>query len=122
MALRVPMGAPRLLVIAMFALVVASQGADSAQSQPPAVARADSSRQQASSSLSAETIHQKTDPDSVRPARHTHAREEDSFPPELAQAEELIQKNDYSAAEPLLRKAVESDPKNYVAWFDLGFV
>ena len=43
-------------------------------------------------------------------------------PPELTKAEELIQKQDYAAAEPLLHKVVKSDPANYVAWFDLGFV
>ena len=47
---------------------------------------------------------------------------EDSPPPELAQAEDLIQKQDLAGAEPLLHKVVESDPANYVAWFDLGFV
>ena len=43
-------------------------------------------------------------------------------PPELAKADALIQKQDYAAAELLLRKALESDPGNYIAWFDLGFV
>jgi len=43
-------------------------------------------------------------------------------PTELTQAETAIQKKDFAAAEPLLRKAVEQDPKSYVAWFDLGFV
>jgi len=33
----------------------------------------------------------------------------------------LIQKRDYAAAEPLLRKVVGDDPANYEAWFDLGF-
>jgi tetratricopeptide (TPR) repeat protein len=42
--------------------------------------------------------------------------------PDLARAEDLIQKHDYAAAEHVLSKVVESDPKNYVAWFDLGFV
>ena len=41
--------------------------------------------------------------------------------PELTKAEELIQKQEYGAAEPLLRKVVDGDPANYVAWFDLGF-
>jgi len=41
---------------------------------------------------------------------------------ELAQAEDFIQKKNYAAAEPLLRKSLESDQSNYVAWFDLGFV
>jgi tetratricopeptide (TPR) repeat protein len=43
-------------------------------------------------------------------------------PAEIAQAEEAIQKNDFAVAEPLLKKAIERDPKNYQAWFDLGFV
>ena len=43
-------------------------------------------------------------------------------PAELAQAEEAIQKNDFAAAETLLKKTLEKDPKNYQAWFDLGFV
>jgi len=47
--------------------------------------------------------------------------EEGAQPPELGKAEELIQKQKYADAEPLLRKVVESDPANYVAWFDLGF-
>ena len=53
--------------------------------------------------------------------RHTRVME-DSPAPELAQAESYIQKKDYAAAEPLLRKVVEGDASNYVAWFDLGFV
>jgi tetratricopeptide (TPR) repeat protein len=44
-----------------------------------------------------------------------------SAPPELAQAEAAIGKQDYAAAEPLLKKVLEIDPNNYVAWFDLGF-
>jgi tetratricopeptide (TPR) repeat protein len=43
-------------------------------------------------------------------------------PTELAQAEEAIQKNDFTTAESLLKKAIRRDPKNYQAWFDLGFV
>ncbi len=46
----------------------------------------------------------------------------DDTPPEIAQAEDAIQKNDFSGAEALLRKAVDKDPNNYQAWFDLGFV
>ncbi len=52
---------------------------------------------------------------------HTKVVEEVSSPPELTKAEELIQKKDYAAAEPLLRTVVIDDPANYVAWFDLGF-
>jgi tetratricopeptide (TPR) repeat protein len=52
-----------------------------------------------------------------------HYRERiDNTPPEIAQAEDAIQKSDFAAAEPLLKKAIEKDPKNYQAWFDLGFV
>ena len=47
--------------------------------------------------------------------------EETGPPPELTQAEALIQKRDYATAEPLLKKVVAADPANYEAWFDLGF-
>jgi tetratricopeptide (TPR) repeat protein len=47
---------------------------------------------------------------------------EDSTSPELTSAESEIERQNYSAAEPLLRKVVEKDSTNYVAWFDLGFV
>jgi Flp pilus assembly protein TadD len=43
-------------------------------------------------------------------------------PAEIAQAEEAIQKNKFAAAEALLNQALKRDPKNYQAWFDLGFV
>jgi Tfp pilus assembly protein PilF len=52
-----------------------------------------------------------------------HRRETvEEQPVELVQAEDAIQKNDFSAAEPLLKKALDRDPKSYQAWFDLGFV
>src|SRR5271169_6059405 len=53
--------------------------------------------------------------------RHYKERVDDT-PPEIAQAEEAIQKNDFSGAETLLKKAIAKDPRNYQAWFDLGFV
>jgi Flp pilus assembly protein TadD len=43
-------------------------------------------------------------------------------PAEIAHAEDAIQKNDFASAETLLKKALDRDPKNYQAWFDLGFV
>jgi Flp pilus assembly protein TadD len=51
----------------------------------------------------------------------------DSTPPEIAQAETAIQKNDFASAETLLKKALDKDPDNeqpwaYQAWFDLGFL
>ena len=66
-------------------------------------------------------MQHKTGPNSSETIRHTRVLEEGSAPPELTRAEELIQKQDYAGAEPLLRKVVENDPANYVAWFDLGF-
>jgi tetratricopeptide (TPR) repeat protein len=53
--------------------------------------------------------------------RHYRERIDDT-PPEIAQAEDAIQKNDFTAAETLLKKAIDKDPNNYQAWFDLGFV
>ena len=53
--------------------------------------------------------------------RHYKERIDDT-PPEIAQAEDAIQKNDFAGAETLLKKALDKDPNNYQAWFDLGFV
>jgi tetratricopeptide (TPR) repeat protein len=53
---------------------------------------------------------------------HKVAVADPSLPPELVQAEAAIEKKDYSGAEPLLKQVVERDPKNYQAWFDLGFL
>jgi Flp pilus assembly protein TadD len=39
-----------------------------------------------------------------------------------AKAEALIEKSDYAAAEPLLLKAVADDPKDWQAWYYLGYV
>ena len=46
----------------------------------------------------------------------------DDQPNDITRAEDAIQKKDFAAAEPLLKKALTADPKNYQAWFDLGFV
>ena len=55
--------------------------------------------------------------------RHHQVVEQDqSFPPELTQAENAIEKHDYTSAEPLLQKVIAVDPNNFQAWFDLGFV
>src|SRR6266481_10440 len=53
--------------------------------------------------------------------RHYKERIDDT-PPEIAQAEDAIQKNDFTGAETLLKKSIDKDPRNYQAWFDLGFV
>src|ERR1700752_4316601 len=76
---------------------------------------------QSDNSSYSQTVHRKTGAHSSERIRHTRVLEEGSSSPEVTQAEELIQKRDYFAAEALLRKAVADDPANYVAWFDLGF-
>jgi len=53
--------------------------------------------------------------------RHYKERVDDQ-PPEIAEAEDAIQKNDFAGAETLLKKALDKEPNNYQAWFDLGFV
>jgi tetratricopeptide (TPR) repeat protein len=40
----------------------------------------------------------------------------------VTQAEAAMEKKDWAAAERELRDAVAKDPKNYLAWFDLGLV
>jgi Flp pilus assembly protein TadD len=52
--------------------------------------------------------------------RHYKERVDDT-PPEIAQAEDAIQKGDFADAESLLKKALDKDPNNFQAWFDLGF-
>jgi Flp pilus assembly protein TadD len=80
-----------------------------------------SSSQTSSGQTSTETVHRKTGAGSSETIRHTRIVEQTAVSPELTQAESLIEKRDYAAAEPLLRKALASDPTDYVAWFDLGF-
>ncbi|HST09242.1 MAG TPA: tetratricopeptide repeat protein [Terriglobales bacterium] len=70
----------------------------------------------AAASLYAQTSSSKTIRD------HRVAAPEQSLMPELTQAEAAVEKKDYAAAEPLLKKVVEAQPANYQAWFDLGFV
>jgi tetratricopeptide (TPR) repeat protein len=70
---------------------------------------------------SSKPVHRKTGENSSETIRHIRVEEKDSPPPELTEAEDLIQKRDYAGAEPLLHKVVQGNPSNYVAWFDLGF-
>jgi tetratricopeptide (TPR) repeat protein len=61
--------------------------------------------------------------DTGKTIRHHKVTEQDpDFPPELIQAESSLETKDYGGAEVLLQKAVAANPKNYRAWFDLGFV
>ena len=83
------------------------------------VARYTAAESQASQdSSSSQKTHRKPGPN----AKRTTVSEEEATSPELTKAEGLIQGKNYAEAEPLLHKAVEIDPNNYVAWFDLGFV
>lgn len=82
--------------------------------------------QASQSSQGQQTPTQSQGDSSSKSAHHknTHrvqVAEADGPPPELTQAETLIEKHDYAAAEPLLNKVVVDDPANYEAWFDLGF-
>src|SRR6201984_8555 len=69
-------------------------------------------------SSSSQTTHRKP----AQNTRRTTVSEAEAPSPELTKAEGMIQAKNYAEAESLLRKAVETDPRNYVAWFDLGFV
>jgi Flp pilus assembly protein TadD len=122
------MGARRVAVAVFWALVAAStltyaQPGSAAQSSSPDAQSSQASPTDLSQAgtSSSQTVHRKTGANSSETVRHTRVVDEGSGPPELTQAEDLIQKSDYGAAEPLLRKVVERDPANYVAWFDLGF-
>jgi predicted Zn-dependent protease len=57
-----------------------------------------------------------------RSGHHIQVEVEGSQPEELTRAEAAIEKGDYAAAEPLLRKLLAREPGSYVGWFDLGFV
>ena len=116
------MGAIRFHIVALFVFAVVAE-ATALGSSRSFDSRSDSMRRQAqaSTSSSTEDARQKTNSNSSSSHR-ARVREDNAPSSELAQAEEFIEKREYAAAEPLLRKAVESDPKNYVAWFDLGFV
>src|SRR6266567_904583 len=132
MAARVPMVARKLMVGAFLALVPAfacAQAANPASSNPASssqtspAAQSDSQSQEDGTSSS---VHHKARANSGQTVHHTKVAEEEPPPPELTKAEELIQKQDYAAAEPLLRKVLagdaENDAGNYVVWFELGFV
>jgi tetratricopeptide (TPR) repeat protein len=66
------------------------------------------------------SVHHKKS--SGQTTHHTTVSEEVGPPAELTQADALIEKQDYAAAERLLRKVVSDDATNYVAWYELGFV
>jgi predicted Zn-dependent protease len=110
------MGATKLFASVMLALAagVCSVAQDA---NPPAGTSSSQNPSQTSSQTSSQT-------QGHRSVRHIQVRDEDSpaQPAELTAAEAAIEKKNYSAAEPLLRRLVERDPASYVGWFDLGFV
>ena len=58
---------------------------------------------------------------SKAPARRAKAHMGESEA-EFKKAVEAAQARDFATAEPLLKKAADEDPKNYQAWFYLGYV
>jgi tetratricopeptide (TPR) repeat protein len=105
-----------LVLVAGTGLVAQDAGATSGQAASPAA-----------SQTSPQTPSQSSSPtqsqgQAHRPVHHIQVEVEDSQPQELTEAEAAIEKRDYAAAEPPLRKLLEREPTNYEAWFDLGFV
>src|SRR3954469_4597785 len=54
--------------------------------------------------------------------KHREVVVENAVSPQVEQAEAALGKQDLAGAEKLLQSAVTADPKDYRAWFDLGFV
>jgi Flp pilus assembly protein TadD len=54
--------------------------------------------------------------------RKHRVAEEEPTAPAVLEAEVAVEKQDYVTAERLLKTVVESNPKDYRAWFNLGFV
>jgi len=109
------MAASKSLASALLALACVCAAAQDAS--PPPV--------QSSSSPSSPTQSSPAQPSGAhRSVHHIQVLDDDSpaQPPELTQAEAAIEKQNYAAAEPLLRKLVERDATSYEGWFDLGFV
>lgn len=112
------MGARRILAGCLLVAGVCSVAQDTS---PPSGQASSQTSPQSSSQSSSESSPQ---PQAHRSVHHIRVEDEDSSsqPADLTQAETAIDKQDYAAAEPLLRKLVEREPTSYVGWFDLGFV
>jgi tetratricopeptide (TPR) repeat protein len=120
MAYRDPRVARRFAVVAVLWAAGALTGVSTAQDAPAPPVPDSQTRAPASDSSSSKP-HQTPERGTKSTVRHTRVADEGSQSPDLAQAEDYIQKQNYAAAEPLLRKVVTNDSANYVAWFDLGF-
>jgi tetratricopeptide (TPR) repeat protein len=58
----------------------------------------------------------------TKTVRHHRVPEGDPHSAKLTEAENDIAKQDYAKAEPLLKAIVAANPKNYAAWYDLGYL
>jgi Tfp pilus assembly protein PilF len=105
------MGASKLLVGCLL-VSTAGTGLVAQDGSPPSAQSSSQASQHAAPADSHRSVHHIQVPVEDDPAQ----------PAELTQAEAAIEKKDYAAAEPLLRKLVDREPLSYVAWFDLGFV
>src|SRR5579859_7044667 len=117
MAHRDPRVALRIAVVAVLSVAGALTAISAAQDTPAS----DGSTQAPANDTSSSKPHQSAESGTKNTVHHTRVMEEGSQSPDLAEAEDHIQKQEFDAAEPLLRKAVAADAANYVAWFDLGF-
>src|SRR5579863_4774987 len=97
-------------------------GGSGAQSSPPSSSQNPEQGPPGTSSAPSSAAGSSSSKPHHKASHHTTVEEEEGPPPELTKAEGFIQNKDFAQAEPLLRKVVEGDPANYVAWFDLGFV
>jgi tetratricopeptide (TPR) repeat protein len=111
-----PMGAGKVLAGCLLLLTAGVCSVAQDANLPSGQGSSQSSSQPSSESSSKPQAH--------KSPHHIQVEDEDSpaQPAELTQAESAIEKGDYSAADPLLRKLVERQPASYVGWFDLGFV
>ena len=102
----VPKG--QVLVLAACLAVCGGSGARAVNIAGPTSPQASgtnsgSNSAQSSSGTSSSKPHSKA-------SHHTTVEEEEGPSPDLTKAEEFIQKQDFTQAEPLLRKVVETDP------------
>lgn len=131
---RVPETAPRLTMglgrrcateaatTALLAVVLAC-GMAGAQAANPSPSSASSSSSTQNQPATDQTQSQTGGSSPSKPHHKPRVVDEDAQPRlELTKAEDFIQKQNYAAAELLLKQVVESEPSNYEAWFDLGFV
>jgi tetratricopeptide (TPR) repeat protein len=97
-----------------------AQAVNSSASSPSQNSQGSQAQPQAQEEGESSSVHRKKN--SGQATHHTTVAEEVGPAADLTQADALIEKQNYAAAEPLLRKVVRDDATNYVAWYELGFV